>query len=159
AVASLSAEIAERVRAGESLGLPVLGRRFGLSPMELDAVVICVAPELRRAYDRVYAYLQDDITRPPPSLDLVLDLLCEDGRSRRTARALLAPDAPLLRHGLLRTTDDAQSPSGSSGLARFLAIDPQVLRYLLGSAGVHERLTGYARLDPPMGTEVDPALT
>jgi|RhiMetdeSRZDD1v2_1073273.scaffolds.fasta_scaffold1065608_2 winged helix domain-containing protein len=32
--------------------------------------------ELRRKYDTLYAYLQDDITRKRPSVDLVLDILC-----------------------------------------------------------------------------------
>ncbi|MEU7873001.1 ATP-binding protein [Dactylosporangium sp. NPDC049140] len=165
--ADLSAEIAHRVRASEragvTLGLPALGRHFGLSPMELDAVVICLAPELRRAYDRLYAYLQDDITRQRPSVDLVLDLLCADERERWAARPVFAPDAPLLRSGLVHTWDDPQSPSGSSGLARMLSLDPQVTRFLLGSPGLDGRTSGYARLDRPgapvPGTEVDPALT
>ena len=66
ALAQLSAEIAARVeqsaQAEVFLALPQLGQLFGLSAFELEVVVICLAPELRRKYDRLYAYLQDDIT-------------------------------------------------------------------------------------------------
>jgi hypothetical protein len=160
----LSAEIDLRRRASEragiGLGLPRLGRRFGLSPLELDAVVVCLAPELRRAYDRLYAYLQDDITRQRPSVDLVLDLLCATERERWAARATFGPQAPLLRAGILRAADDPQSPSGSSGLARFLALEPHITQFLLGSAALDERLTDYARLEMPGdASEADPALT
>jgi hypothetical protein len=61
----LSVEIDERVEvtheAGVFLALPHLGRLFGLSPFEMKTIVICLAPEVRRKYDRLYAYLQDDV--------------------------------------------------------------------------------------------------
>ena len=41
--------------AGVAWRCPALGRLFGLSAVELRAVVICLAPELRRKYDRLYA--------------------------------------------------------------------------------------------------------
>ena len=92
---ALSAEIDGRVdrslRQGVWLGLPALGRLFGLSRVELQIVLICLAPELRRRYDRLYAYLQDDITRQRPSTDLVLDLLCSDETDRSSASSMVRP--------------------------------------------------------------------
>jgi MoxR-like ATPase len=132
------------------LTLPVLGRRFGLSPAELRAVVVCLAPELRRKYDRLYAYLQDDITRKRPSVDLVLDLLGGDEPDRWRARGLFADVAPLLRLGILRPVADPASPSGSSGLARFLALDPRICAFLLGRADLDPRLVGLATVSRPL---------
>ena len=97
----LDAEIDERVHhsltAGVDLALPALARLFALSTWELGAVVVCLAPELRRKYDRLYAYLQDDITRKRPSVDLVLELLCPTEAQRLVARRRFADTAPLLR--------------------------------------------------------------
>ena len=104
--------------------------------MERDAIVICLAPELRRKYDRIYAYLQDDITRRRPSVNLVLELLYPTEQQRWRAQSRLSGAAPLLRHGILRTVEDPQSPSGSSGLAQFLALDPRICQFLLGDAGL-----------------------
>ncbi|MFI2508907.1 AAA family ATPase [Streptomyces sp. NPDC018972] len=134
---------------GTELRLPALGRLFGLTPPELGAVVIALAPELRRKYDRLYAYLQDDITRKRPSVDLMLELLYPVERQRWAARSLFSRTAPLLRYDILRTVDDPQSPSGSTGLAQFMALDPRICQFLLGFDDVDARLTGRARLDRP----------
>jgi ATP-dependent 26S proteasome regulatory subunit len=158
--AHVGARVAASTQAGVRLTLPELGRTFGLSGLELAAVVICLAPELRRKYDRLFAYLQDDITRQRPSADLVLELLCRTERERWTARAVFADGAPLSRFGILRPVADPHSPSGSSGLARFLALDPQITEFLLGTARLDARLSGHARLYLTAdGPEPDPALT
>lgn len=160
ALDQLSAAIAVRVRdgmaAGVPLALPALGRLFGLSAAELRAVVICLAPELRRKYDRLYAYLQDDITRKRPSVELVLDLLGGDEAGRWRALRMFDDTAPLLRLGILRAVPDAGSPSGSTALARFLALDPRICRFLLGSGDLDDQLAGHARLDRPDAASVPP---
>src|SRR5262245_54221362 len=88
-LASLTNEIDNRVQASLQAGvlllLPQLGRLFGLSVFEMKAIVICLAPEMNRKYDRLYAFLQDDITRKRPSVDLVLALLCETQAERWNA--------------------------------------------------------------------------
>jgi AAA+ superfamily predicted ATPase len=149
----LGAEIEGRVRdsvaKGVHLSLPLLGRLFGLSAWELRAVVVCLAPELRRKYDRLYAYAQDDITRKRPSVDLVLELLCRTEAQRWPARRWFADTAPLLRAGIVRRADDPQSPSGSTGLSQFLALDPRICQFLLGVNALDARLVGCSRWYPP----------
>jgi SpoVK/Ycf46/Vps4 family AAA+-type ATPase len=156
----LSAEIDRRVEAtgaaGGWLGLPALARTFALSPLELAAVAVCLAPELRPGYDRIYAYLQDDITRKRPSVELILRLLCRTEQDRWAAREAFSPWAPLLRHRILRPVDDPQSPSGSSTLAQFMALDPRIVAYLLGSTA-HPRML--LPEQPATAPEPDPALT
>jgi AAA+ superfamily predicted ATPase len=153
----LDAEIGGRVQhsltAGVDLALPALARSFALSSWDLGAVVVCLAPELRRKYDRLYAYLQDDITRKRPSVDLVLELLCPTEAQRLAARRRFADTAPLLRAGILRRVDDPHSPSGSTELSQFLALDPRICRFLTGVDGVDPRLLGPSRLYPPDDTD------
>src|SRR5438045_1134532 len=48
---------------------------FQLDAFDLDAFLICLAPTLDLRYERLYGYLQDDVTRRRPSVNLVLDLL------------------------------------------------------------------------------------
>src|SRR5262245_17617142 len=52
--------------------LPALARAFGLSPFDVDVLLIALAPELDLRYQRLYAYLQDDVTRKSASVDLAL---------------------------------------------------------------------------------------
>ncbi len=79
--AEIDGRVARSLDKGIFLALPRLGQLFGLSFFERQALVICLAPELRRKYDRLYGYLQDDITRKRPSVDLVLELLCDTENS------------------------------------------------------------------------------
>lgn len=145
----ISATVTESMRRGVFLALPQLAHLFALSPFELQTVIICLAPELHRKYDKLYAYVQDDITRKKPSVDLALDLLCDTQADRWTARTIFSDHAPLFRAGILHTADDLQSPSGSSGLARFLKLDPRILNYLLGNNNIDGRLIGIAQVFGP----------
>src|SRR5262249_24049238 len=58
------------------LALVELARRFELTRFDTDVLLIALAPELDLRYERLYAYLQDDVTRRRPSIDLALHLLC-----------------------------------------------------------------------------------
>lgn len=44
-----------------------LQQTFGLSDFDLDVVAIALAPEIDRRYERLYAYLQDDVTCKQPT--------------------------------------------------------------------------------------------
>ncbi len=99
----ISARVAASLEEKIFLALPCLARMFGLSALELQALVVCLAPELDRRYDTLYAYLQDDITRQKPSVDLVLQLLGDSREERWQLRQLLAGGATLLRSGILQS--------------------------------------------------------
>jgi hypothetical protein len=46
-----------------------------LSAFDVDLILLALAPKLDLRYERLYAYLQDDVTRTWPSVDLALNLL------------------------------------------------------------------------------------
>ena len=146
--------IAEKITAsaerGIFLSLPWVAQLFSLSELEVQTLVMCLAPELRRKYDTLYAYLQDDITRKRPSVDLVLDVLCTSESERWRARtAVFSEQAPLFRHGILHREEDSRSPSGSSGLAQFLRLDERMLHYILENETPDSRLAGHTTLLHP----------
>ncbi len=146
----IDAKATKSMEHGVFLALPQLANLFALSPFELQTVIICLAPELQRKYDKLYAYLQDDITRKKPSVDLMLDLLCDTQADRWKARTLLSEHAPLFRAGILHVSDDPQSPSGSSDIARFLKLDQRITNFLLGNNSIDGRLNGIAQLCQPL---------
>jgi AAA+ superfamily predicted ATPase len=146
---AIESSVEASIQRGVFLGLPGLATRFELSPLERHAVVVCLAPELDQKYDTLYAYLQQDITRKRPSADLVLDLACTSGRERWQARPTLSDHGALFRAEILETMDDPRSPSGSSGLARFIKLNDRILRFLLGNHDQDARLDGFAKLLHP----------
>ncbi len=152
-ILKLCSKIAERVnnslKQGVYLALPQLARIFGLSLFETEVIIVCIAPELNSKYDKIYAYLQDDITRKKPSIDLMLDLLCNSENEKREARAYFHDKASLFNTGLLQMIDDPQSPSGSTDLSRFLRLDPRIVSFLLGDNEIDGRLFNIAKLYSP----------
>ncbi|MGA1870563.1 MAG: ATP-binding protein [bacterium] len=136
----INTKVTKTLTDGRFLALPQLAHLFRLSPLELQAVIITLAPELERKYDTLYAYVQDDITRKRPSVDLVLDLLCDSQADRWKARTLFSDQAPLFYIGILHTCNDPASPSGSSGLAQLLQLDQRILDYILGKSTIDGRL-------------------
>jgi hypothetical protein len=118
-------------REGQTLRLEELATRFGLDRFELDAFLICLAPQLDLRYERLYGYLQDDVTRRRASVDLVLNLLCEPGPERLLELSHFSDQAPLLKHSLLEVEVDA-GRSAAALLSRTLTVDEAVVRWLLG---------------------------
>lgn len=121
---------------------------FGLSDFDVDVVAIALAPEIDRRYERLYAYLQDDVTCKQPTVDLALNLLCDSRAARLMRRDRFAPDAPLLRHGLLHLVPDRDRVK-STLLAQYLQLDEQVIHLLLGQKGLDTRLVSFCQLVQP----------
>ena len=108
-----------------------LGKRFGLAALELDILLVALAPEIDTRYERLYAYLQDDVTRKRPCVDLILNLLTATAEEKLAGRRHFLPASPLLRHQLLQLHED---PSGSHAtlLSRHCKVDERIVEYLLG---------------------------
>ncbi len=106
ALAEVEGQIAALVTHAEEIGEPLrlyrLATLLGLNRFALDAFLISLAPQVDARYGKVYAFLQDDLTRKRPSLGLVLDLLCDPQPGRLLHLAYFRDDAPLLRQRLIR---------------------------------------------------------
>jgi AAA+ superfamily predicted ATPase len=155
ALADRSAAAIERrlARSAVPPRLAQLARRFGLARFDLDVLLIALAPELDLRYERLYAYLHDDMTRKRPSVDLALHLLCRSLDDRFAARARFAAGAPLVRHDLVRLVADpaAELPL----LAHALKVDDRIVDWLHGSAELEPRLARAAqRIAPAVGPMV-----
>ncbi len=144
-------------REGATLRLEELSRLFGLSPFERDALLVVLAPEVDLRYERLFAYLHDDVTRKRPSVDLVLNLLCADFAAKLATRTCFSAGAPLLRHRLLETIDDPSRPSPPL-LGRALKMDDRLVDYLLGGDPLDVRLLTCAEVvEPRRGVREPPA--
>ena len=149
ALGRLAEGIAERkADAGVELRLEELARRFELTAFDLDALLVTLAPEVDLRYERLFAYLQDDVTKRRPSIDLVLNLLCPTFEDKLAARARFSGQAPLLRHRLVEPFDDPSRPQPPL-LARYLRADARVVSYVFGDDGIDGRLAPFARRVEP----------
>lgn len=128
---SIDSRVERSRQEGLHLPLPHMTRLFQLTRAEEQCLLICLAPEIDRKYDKLFGYLHDDVTRKRPSVDLVLDLTCATPRERLGVRAIFDPVAPLLRYRLVRFEERAEGPLPLR--ARPLALDDRIAGLLLGN--------------------------
>jgi ATPase family associated with various cellular activities (AAA) len=110
-----------------------LSRLFSLNAFEIESLLVCLAPDIDRRFDRLIAYVNDDLTKSRPSIDTLLRLLAAPSEQLQFQRYFLS-DSPLFRLGLL-LCDDRKPPRS----ATFRVADG-VVRYLLDYEGLDERI-------------------
>ena len=125
---------------GIMLALPLLANIFELSHFEIDALLIAAAPQVDLKYERLYAYLQDDVTQKRPAVRLILDLLCGSFADEVAARAYFSSQAALWRYQLLQWVETTHEKAASF-LARPIRADERIVQFLLGNAQVDARLS------------------
>ena len=131
-----------------------LAAAYDLSQFDLDVLLIALAPELDLRYERLYAYLQDDVTRRRPSVDLALNLLCPSAEIKIERRARFAAESPLLQRGIIHLLPD-QNQMRPPLLAHYLKVDEQIVRWLLEEWSLDERLISFSEFIKPDVSLID----
>jgi SpoVK/Ycf46/Vps4 family AAA+-type ATPase len=125
-----------------------LQRVYSLTDFDLDIILVALAPEIDLRYERLYAYLHDDVTRRRPSVDLTLNLLCTTGGDKLRQRERFAPDAPLVRDRLIDLYAEPQYPNAPL-LSRCFRLDEQIVRLLLLDDSLDSRLATFCEMAAP----------
>ena len=103
---------------------------LGLTDQEQQALLLCAAPELDRAYERVIAYVLDDLNRRFPCVELLTLITAGSGLGGLAERGVLSRSGRLRLLGLL--TPYGEAPTD---LRQELRVPSGVVDYLLGHGG------------------------
>jgi ATP-dependent 26S proteasome regulatory subunit len=122
--------------------LAYLTSNLGLDPFDLDILLICLAPSLDKRYESLYGYLQDDVTRKRPSVNLILALIGKPGLDRFTLWQHFSDEAPLFKYSILERVAE---PDKSPLINQTLHIDETIVSWLLG----------HYRPGPELGPQTD----
>src|SRR5262249_34863672 len=125
-----------------------LERLFRLTSFDVDCLLICLASEIDPRYERLYAYLQDDVTRKWPSVGLILDLLCSSFPAKIVERERFTTGAPLIESRLVSVFEEPAQPPATL-LGKYLRIEERIVSYLLGSDKLDTRVFPYVRSVKP----------
>ena len=120
-----AADTAERE--GADLRLRRLARNFHLDEIDIELLLIAMAPDVDARFERLYGYLQDDVSRRRASVGLGLEL-CGLPSSSAYARSRLAAGAPLVDEYLVQVEENERPV-----LTRPLRVPDRVAAHLLGS--------------------------
>jgi hypothetical protein len=126
------------------IGLIKLMQRCRLGQFERNLIVLCLAPEISRRYENLYALLNNDQENcPQPTVDLALRLFCGSDLDWRNARQTLISTAPMLKHKII------QIYPGSSGakslLSQKISLQPKFVNFLLSDRMEIERVIAKSR--------------
>jgi hypothetical protein len=135
-LARVEAEADEAERAGADLRLRRLARTFDLAPLDVELLLVAIAPDLDSRFERLYGYLHDDVTRRRASVGLALEL-AGIPPAAGAARQRLTPNGPLVARGLV-AVEDPERPF----LTRSLQVPDRVTAHLLGDDGIDHDLVG-----------------
>lgn len=122
--------------AGIELRLRMLARSAGLCDQEVEFLIICQLPDLDARFEKLYGYLNDDVTRRRATVGLALEL-SDLSPLDATARAMLAPGSALVDNSLV-LIDDTDRPF----LTRAMRVPDRVTAYLLGDDTPDAALSG-----------------
>jgi len=104
--------------------------RLGLDALDSAVLAVCAAPELDPRLGRLYAYLQDDVTRRLASPRLAAELLVGNGVEPADVLACFGPARPLWRFGAIRLLSlDAAMPLAD----RPVKLADRLAAFLLGA--------------------------
>ncbi|MDR2569683.1 MAG: AAA family ATPase, partial [Oscillospiraceae bacterium] len=112
-----------------------LVRRFELDEFSTFCLLLAFVATHERKYEKIFIYLQDDITKKHPLAETAIDILAVPGENLSVYYPYFLPSSPLRRFLL------SESATGDS-LRVPLILHPRILDYLLGG-GYGENLPGY----------------
>jgi len=121
---------------GATLRLRTLTAEAGLTDLDVELLVISLVPDLDSRFERLYGYLNDDVTRRRATVGLALSL-ADMSSASASARARLLPGAPLIDRALV-LVDDVDRPF----LTRALRVPDRVAAHLLGDDAADPALVG-----------------
>lgn len=126
-----------------------LAALFGLDLLERRCLVLCLAPEVEPGFARVYGFLQDDVTRRLPSVELALRLFSRAPDTPAPARASLAFQGALRRYRLVQFQDVQELSAPLS--QRWMRLEERIAAYLLGVPDLDPLLAEWVRRCPREG--------
>ncbi|MCI3920989.1 ATP-binding protein [Paenibacillus sp. TRM 82003] len=128
--AYIASRTAASLEQGITLPLPHLRQTFDMTDASYRCLIAALAPEIDRKYEKLYAYLQDDMTSKFATVDLLLRLCCRSESERRDTLPHLLPNSPLSR--LLFRKENGADAAVRSALSRPIRADERIVAFALG---------------------------
>jgi hypothetical protein len=124
------------------LRLPRLANAFGLTGLDVELLLIAMAPDLDARFEQLYGYLNDDVSHRRATPRLAFDLLGMPATDA-AVRSRLDARSPLVDGGLIEIAEPARP-----FLTRVLRVPDVVTAHLLGGSATDPVLVDIA-LEPP----------
>jgi SpoVK/Ycf46/Vps4 family AAA+-type ATPase len=128
------------------LCLPGLKERFQLTGTELNILLCCLAPDIDFRFERYFAYLQNDVSRRRPTIQLLARMFLGEKDAVFEARGVFNKETGLLGKNLFNfngSGDETPFP------AQQLVVADSVIDFLLESDHLDTFISEIGRLSEP----------
>lgn len=112
-----------------STRLEILTQQFNLTPIEVDALLLAISPDLRSYFSQAFTRIHGTTSLRRPTIDVICDILEASGQDTIDAYSVFSPSSPLIRWQLLDVRSREQSVPFH---ARVVSPEQRILAYLLG---------------------------
>ena len=120
----------EAYQLGYPISLVELTDKFRLSQFELDAFLICLAPSIDSRYEKIFGYLQDDVTLKYASIGLIFNLLLPPDFERMRFLEVFH-SGPLIKYELIKPIE-MQGGGEKPQLRQAFIPTPEIITWLTG---------------------------
>ena len=137
----ISEKVPASLEKGSILKIIQIARLFLLNPVEVDFLLICLTPYIDKKYEKIFAYLNNDITQKHPTIDLLLNLVREDTVEKLALHDCFSSQAPLVKYHLLEFLENDRNDS-MPFKSKQVKINNRIAGYLLESQIIDPELEG-----------------
>jgi len=132
---------------GKLPGLEPLADLFHLDDFEKKVLLIILAPEIDARYERIYAYLQDDLNRKYPTVSLISMLLSKTDEEKYQIFSYFSHSSLL---SIFRLIKFIEPYDGISSLHQPIKVEETVRDFILGYYHLDNRLQSFCQLVSPI---------
>jgi SpoVK/Ycf46/Vps4 family AAA+-type ATPase len=130
---SIKTRLESTLKFGINLSLIQLSKRFELSLFETRIILFCLAPEIDSKYERIYAYLHNDVTKRRPTMGLILDTFCNSIEEKARFRKYFMQSSKLFKFSLLKFKGLKDGDISWHMLSSPIHIDEHITSYILNN--------------------------
>lgn len=125
------------IEKGIFLPIPYLLYQFKLSSLEEKYLLFALAPELDKKYEKLFAYIQNDVNLSRPTIDLLLKLTCSSEEEKANALSSFHNEGPFYHFFIDYSHFDL---SEHSLMSQQIKLDQRIISFIFQSTTMDKRL-------------------
>lgn len=120
-----------------------LGKKFNLSLLHQEIILVALAVEINSKYEKIFSYIQNDITRKLPTIELIGSFINKDSELFQE-RNWFSDKSPLIEFDLIEFISEP-SRSYTPFPSQYIKISTRVMQYLLGIDSIDEKISTFTK--------------
>lgn len=149
AAGQLSSIIKTRILKSREMGINLkllnIASLYDLNSFEVNIFLLCLAAQFSGKYRKLFSYLQDDVTKKNPCVELILNMVCKTFNEKTEARRYFSQQAPLFKNNIIQFIEDRNDPD-KPVISRELKVNDRIVGYILDETYLSDDLSVFSKI-------------